>query len=59
MFLIENELGVVTTMMHKAAGCLELLYSFESLLSMPDKNENKKITLGAKSPVVFKEWKGT
>lgn len=59
MFLIiEYELGVVTTMMHKAAGCLELLYSLESLLSMPDKHENKK-TLGAKSPVAFKQWKGT
>lgn len=38
--IIEYELGIVTTMMHEAAGHLELLYTFEAALSMPDKNGN-------------------
>ena len=38
---------VTTTVMHEAAGCLELLYSLKSLLSLPDtdegeNNKNKK-----------------
>lgn len=56
MFLIiEDELGLVSTMMHEAAGGLGLLNTLESALSMLEKNERKR---RAKSPA-FQKWKGT
>lgn len=56
MFLIiEDEVGHVSTMMHKAAGDLELLNTLESALSTVE----KKVTLWAKSPGAFQKWKGT
>lgn len=44
MFLIiGDELGLVSTMMHEAAGGLELLNSLESFLSMVGKKKKKPI----------------
>ncbi len=46
MFLIiEDELGLVSTMMHEAAGGLELLNTLESALNMLEKKSKKKKNL--------------
>ena len=65
MFLIieDDELGSVSTMMHEAAGGLELLSPAEPALSMfrggKKKKKKKKKTLRAKSPAAFQKWKGS
>lgn len=57
MFLIiEDELGLVSTMMHEAAGDLERQNTLESALTIV---EGKNVHHWAKSPVTFQKWKGT
>lgn len=59
MFLIteDDELGLVSAMMHEAAGGLELPDPAEPALSML--GGKKKKTFQAKSPAAFQKWKGS
>lgn len=59
MFLIiEDELGLVSTMMHEAAGGLELLNTLESALNMLEKKSKKKKNLYyGPNLLLSKSWK--